>query len=128
MQSNTIKPLLIALVFIMYCSVAIAASLGTVKGQVSDSAGAAIKGAHLLFHLDGSGRTKSAPTLDVVRETDAMGNFDVRLEPGFYDVFIMAEAYTPECRKILVSKDGNVQHDAHLNADPLVLKHLGDTF
>ena len=128
MQSNTIKPLLISLVFIMYCSVAIAARLGTVKGRVSDSEGAAIKGAHLLFHLDGSGRTKSAPTSDVVLETDLMGSFGVQLEPGFYDVCIMAKAFTPECRKILVFKKGNVQHDAHLNADPLVLKHLGDTF
>jgi hypothetical protein len=129
MQSNPIKPLLIALVLIiMYCSVARAASLGTVKGRVSDSEGAAIKGAHVLFHLDSSGRTKVTPTLDVVRETDAMGNFDVQLEPGFYDVCIMAQAFTPECRKILVPKEGNVQHNADLNADPLVIKHLGDTF
>lgn len=128
MKSNTIKSLLIALLFIASCSLAIAAPLGTVKGRVSDSEGAAIKGAYLLFHLDTSGRTKSAPTVDIVRETDAMGNFDVQLEPGFYDVCIMAKAFTPECRKILVSKKGNVQHDAHLNADPLVLKHLGDTF
>jgi len=112
----------------MFCSVAIAASLGAVKGRVSDSEGASIKGARLLFHIDTSGRRNPAPTRDIVRETDAMGSFDVQLEPGFYDMCVMAKAFAPECRKILVSKEGKVQHDVRLNADPLVMKHLGDRF
>jgi hypothetical protein len=95
---------------------------------VSDSEGAAIEGAHLLFHIDTSGRTNPTPSLDIVRETDAMGSFDVQLEPGFYDVCVMAKAFTPECRKILVSKEKEVQHLVRLNANPLVMKHLGDTF
>lgn len=128
MRSSIFKSFLMALIFAMCCSVAIAASFGTVKGRVSDSEGAAIKGAHVLFHLDTSGRTRPAPTSDIVRETDTMGTFDVQLEPGFYDVCVMAKAFTPKCRKILVSKDGKVQHDVRLNADPLVIKHLGDTF
>jgi len=128
MRSNIFKALLMALTFGMYCSVAIAGSLGMVKGRVSDSEGAAIKGAHLLFHLDTSGQTNPAQTSDIFRETDAVGNFDVQLEPGFYDVCVMAKAFTPECRKILVSKEERVQHDVRLNADPLVIKHLGDTF
>jgi hypothetical protein len=41
----------------------------------------------------------------------------------------MATAFTAECRKILVTKEGgNTQHSARLNADPLVIKHLGDKF
>jgi len=128
MQSSLTKYLLTALISVLYCSVAVAAPVGTIQGRVSDSEGAAIKGAHVLFHLDTSGQTKSAPTVDIGRETDAMGHFDVQLEPGFYDVCIMATAFTPECRKILVSKERNTQHNARLKADPLVIKHLGDTF
>src|ERR1700758_5088082 len=94
MRSNLSKHLRIALVLILFSTVVLAAPSATVKGQVSDSEGAAIKGAHLLFPLDASGRTKSAPNVDVVRETDAMGHFDVQLEPGFYDVCIMAAAFT----------------------------------
>jgi hypothetical protein len=129
MPSSLIKYLLIAFVFVLYCFVAVAAPVGTIQGRVSDSDGAAIKGAQILFHLDSSGQTKATPTVDIVRETDVMGHFDVQLEPGFYDVCIMATAFTPECRKILVSKNGgNTQHNARLNADPLVIKHLGDRF
>ena len=129
MQSSLTKYLLTALISVLYCSVAVAAPVGTIQGRVSDSEGAAIKGAHVLFHLDPSGQTKSAPTVDIVRETDVNGHFNVQLEPGFYDVCIMATAFTPECRKLLVSKDGgHTQSNARLNADPLVIKHLGDTF
>src|SRR5262245_43511050 len=131
MQSSLIKRVL---VFVVYCSVVsssvpVAAAAGTIQGRVSDSAGAAIKGAHILFHLDSSGQTKSASTVAIVRETDAIGHFDVQLQPGFYDVCIMGTAFTPECRKLLVSKDGgHTQHNARLNSDPLVIKHLGDKF
>jgi len=128
MQSRIIKCLLIALVLMLYGLAALAELSGTVKGRISDSEGAAIKGAHLLFHMDTSGRNKSVPSIDVVRETDTMGDFEVQLESGFYDVCIMAKAFTPECRKILVSKERRVDLDTHLKADPLVIKHLGDTF
>ena len=114
MQSNTIKCLLIALTFMVYGFAAVAEPSGTVKGRITDSEGAAIKGAHLLFHMDTSGRNNSAPSVDVVRETDTMGDFEVQLESGFYDVCIMAKAFTPECRKILVSKEGHVHLDTHL--------------
>jgi hypothetical protein len=65
---------------------------------------------------------------DIVRETDTTGQFDVQLEPGFYDVCVMAPAFTPQCGKILLTKEADIQHDVHLNADPLVIKHLGDRF
>lgn len=122
------KSSLTILTFILFCSGATAASGGTVKGIVSDSEGAAIEGAHLVFHLDPSGGAKSAPAPDVVRETDVMGRFSVQLEPAFYDVCVMATAFTPQCSKILVPKEGDIRHDARLKADPLVTRHLGDRF
>lgn len=113
---------------LLFCFAAREAFAGTVKGKITDSEGAAIKGAHLLFHLDPSGRTKPAMSADIVRETDTTGHFDVQLEPGFYDMCVMATAFTPECGKILSTKEGDIQHDVRLNADPLVIKHLADRF
>jgi hypothetical protein len=113
---------------LLLCFAAREAFAVTVKGQISDSGGAAIKGAHLLFHLDPSGKRKPTISADIIRETDVAGNFHVQLEPGFYDVCVMAAAFTPECDKILVTREGEVQHDVHLNADPLVIRHLGDRF
>lgn len=128
MRSRSLVISLVTISIVLFCFAAREASSGTVKGQITDSEGAAIKGAHLLFHLDPSGRTKPAMSADIVRETDATGHFDLQLEPGFYDVCVMATAFTPECRKILLTKEGDIQHDVHLNADPLVIKHLGDQF
>jgi hypothetical protein len=119
---------LITVVAALCCSAATAASPGTIKGRVVDSEGAVIKGAHLLFHPDPSGQNKPASRSDVMRETDAAGRFDVQLEPGFHDVCVMATAFSPECRKVLVTGGGTIQHDAQLKADPLVMRHLGDTF
>jgi hypothetical protein len=117
-----------AVALILFCFAATDVFPATVKGQVTDSEGAAIKGAHVLFHLDPSGRAKPATSVDAVRETSVAGYFEVQLDPGFYDVCVMATAFTPECGKILVSKQGDVGHDVRLNADPLVIKHLGDRF
>ena len=128
MRRNLLHSLLLLLTVGVYCSLATAATVGTVRGRVSDSEGAAIKGARLLFHLDTSGRANPAPTSDTLRITDAMGNFTVQLNPGFYDVCVMAKAFAPECRKILISEGQNLQHDIRLDVDPLIVKHLGDKF
>jgi len=128
MRSKGMKFSLMTVAVALCCSVATAASPRTIKGQVVDSEGAVIKGAHLLFHPDPSGQNKPAARSDVMRETDAAGRFDVQLEPGFYDVCVMATAFTPECKKVLVTNGGTIQHDAQLKADALVMQHLGDTF
>lgn len=107
---------------------ATAASTGTVKGRVTDSEGAVINGAHLLFHPDPSGQSNPSSRSDVMRESDAMGRFEVHLEPGFYDVCVMATAFTAECKKVLVTSGKTIRHDAQLQADPLVMQHIGDTF
>jgi Carboxypeptidase regulatory-like domain len=128
MRSRKMKFWLAACAVALCCSAATAASLGTIKGRVSDSEGAAIKGAHVLFHPDPSGQGRWMSRPDVTRETDAVGRFDIQLEPGFYDICVMATAFTPECKKILVTNGSTLQHDIQLKADPLVVQHLGDRF
>jgi hypothetical protein len=128
MRSKWLKFSMMIMAVVLCSSVAIAASPGTIKGQVLDSEGAVIKGAHLLFHPDASGQAKPAIRSDVMRESDTAGRFEVQLEPGFYDVCVMATAFTPECKKVLIVDGNAIQHDARLKADPLVMQHLGDKF
>lgn len=127
MKSKGMKFSLLILAVTLSCSMAVA-SPGTINGRVMDSGEAVIKGAHLLFHLDSSGQNKPAVHSDVTHETDALGQYSIQLEPGFYDVCIMATAFAPECSKILVTNGGTIQHDARLKADVLVMQHLGDIF
>jgi hypothetical protein len=128
MRSNEMKFSLVAVTISLYCSLATAATPGTIKGRVLDSEGAVIKGAHLLFHLDSSGQNKPVSRSDMARKTDAAGRFDIQLEPGFYDVCVMATAFTPECRKVLVTTGKAILWDTQLKMDALVIQHLGDKF
>ena len=118
----------VAIVLASLLSVAAAGSRGTVNGTVRDSEGAVIKGAQVLFHPDPSGQGHPDSRADVTRETNAAGQFAVELESGFYDVCVMAVAFTPERRKTLVRPGGVARYDTRLKADPLVTQHLGDTF
>ena len=99
-----------------------------------DSEGAVIGGAHLLFHPDHSFNPDPAlygkpdNRSDMTREADAMGRFNVQLESGFYDVCVMATAFTPECKKVLITNGKTIQYDTHLKVDDLVTRYLGDTF
>ena len=122
------KSLHLILAVALLCPAAIAGSSGTVSGRISDSEGAAINGAHLVFHWDGSGQRQSKPRADVTRETDTTGSFEIELEPGFYDVCAMYMGFAPECKKIMVEPGHTTKYDARLKADALVTKHLGDTF
>ena len=118
----------VAIASITYSSAAAAASMETGTGRVSDSEGAAIQGAHLLFHSDPSGRSRPISRSDITQETDALGRFNVQLEPGFYDVCTMAAAFTPQCTKVLVSKRRVTSYNTRLSISTLVTRPLGDTF
>jgi hypothetical protein len=117
------------------CSVTSATGPTTrASGVVTDTERGAIEDAYLLFHPDPAGiGSKTDTRLEVSRKTDRAGHFEAELEPGFYDVCVMALAFTPQCRKILVegkpitdSVAGKpLNFDFKLKADPLISKHLG---
>jgi Carboxypeptidase regulatory-like domain len=128
MKPKGMKSSLLILAVALCSSMAVAVSSGTITGRVVDPQGAVIQGAHLLFHRDYSGQNKLATHSDFTRETDASGQFDIQLEPGFYDVCVMASAFTSECRKVLVTEGTTIQHNTELKVDALVMQHSGDTF
>jgi hypothetical protein len=101
----------IFVVLVICCLLApVASSQNRLRGVVRDSEGAIISGAHIFIHWDASGSkvgltTNIGITEDRTLISDAKGLFSADLPPGFYDVFVSATAFSPDCRKIRVIKD-----------------------
>jgi len=105
-----------------------AAERGILRGSVKDSNGAAIPMAHLIVHEDISGRSGANRKSDITVALDNAGRFTQQLERGFYDVCVMADAFVPECRKVLVTQGRTIEHPVCLKIDAAVVKRIGDRF
>src|SRR5262245_44106121 len=87
------------------CGTCFAAEGATLRGTVSDSEGAVITNAEVFIHWDSSGSsvgltTNAGPFQDTKVKTDQRGHFEVTLPPGFYDVMVSANAFSPQCKKV----------------------------
>ena len=107
------------------------AQQSTISGQVQDSEGAAIAKARILVHWDPSGSTVGlrdniGVPQDVAATSDKSGHFSVRVPPGFYDLFVTAQAFTPVAAKVRVKSNAPATFDVRLRADPEVSKELAD--
>ena len=99
------------------------------SGVVRDSEGAVISGAHIFIHWDPSGsevglRTNVGIKQDLTLTTDDNGSFSAELPPGFYDVLVMATAFSPDCRKIRPKAGQTATINAKLNVSLIVMKEL----
>ncbi|HWG22003.1 MAG TPA: carboxypeptidase-like regulatory domain-containing protein [Terracidiphilus sp.] len=65
-----------------------------VHGRVADPLGAAISRAFFLVHSDGWA------TVDQQVKLSDNGEFDLRLKPGLYDLFIASPGFVPQARII----------------------------
>lgn len=109
------------------CTVLSAAD-GSITGTVRDSEGAAIAKAHIVVRADGSGKRAAKQSADLMTETDKQGHFSASVTAvGFYDVCVMADAFSPYCEKVFVN-DSSLALKVQLKADPEVMKRLGDAF
>lgn len=102
-------------------------------GVVSDAEGAAIQGARIFIHWDPAGSgvgltSNMGIKQDIMLITNASGSFSTDLPSGFYDVFVSATAFSPDCRKIRLNAGQKVTLNAKLNVSPLVIRELGDIF
>lgn len=105
-----------------------AQSPGNLKGTIKDPVGAFIARAFVVVHPD----TAGLPSIDnrdtVTLTSDAKGSFTLDVKPGFYDVCVMASAFTPQCKKVQV-KEGKISSQTFiLRISPLVEKQIADTF
>ena len=98
-----------------------------VMGAVVDSQGAAIGKAQIVIRADSSGKRARVKDRDLILETDPQGHFAADLPPGFYDVCVMADAFSPHCQKILVGT-APLTPNVQLKADPEVIKRLANAF
>jgi len=97
---------------------------------ITDSYSAAIRGAMVLIHWDSAGSTVGLTTnvgikQDLVLTTDDAGNVEAELPPGFYDIFVSANAFTPVCRKLRVRSNSGRQLTLQMPLDPMVSTELG---
>lgn len=114
-------------------TLAFPAANGTLKGVVTDSEGAAIRHATVRVHWDESGagvglKTNVGIKQDLTANTNEKGEFSLEVPPGFYDVFISANAFTPQCRKVRVRPGETASFSPKLSTDPIVTKELRDRF
>ena len=107
------------------------AQKSAITGQVQDSEGAAIAKARILVHWDSSGSAVGLTdniglAQDVTTLSDANGHFSVAVPPGFYDLFVTAQAFTPAAVKVRVKSNASAEFDVRLHADPKITKELAD--
>lgn len=102
-------------------------SASSISGTVRDSEGAVISGAKIIVYRDSSiaGSTESK---DLVTISNQNGQFTLEAVPGFYDIFVSAPAFSPQCMKLHVREAAPAIYMPRLHADPLVTKERGDTF
>lgn len=73
---------------------------GTLKGAVTDPAGAVITGALIQIVYWGRSDRGKTPEKDQAVYTDINGEFKFELAPGIYDVFISAVAFSPVTKQV----------------------------
>jgi TonB family protein len=79
-----------------------------IEGKVVDTAEhAPIGNAYVLVHRKGD--------TDKSSRTDGSGRYVIELLPNIYDVFISADGFAPNCRKIQVPQNGTMVLDAVLD-------------
>ena len=121
--------LLASLGFVLFFSFRLIAAPANLQGLVLDSEGASIAKAHVVIRADASGRRATKNGVDdIVVDTDASGRFAAQLQPGFYDICVMADAFSPACQKVLVDSISTLRPKIRMRADPDIAKHLGDVF
>ena len=99
----------------------------SISGTVRDPLGAVISGARIMVHRDSPDRLQE-DTDTIVATSDKNGQFTLQVAPGFYDVFVSAPAFSPQCTKVRVREAEPAVYMPRLPPDPLVIKERGDAF
>ena len=97
-------------------------------GQVTDADGAVIPRADVLVRWDSTElltKTNLGIRQNITLKTDDSGTFSIDLPPGFYDVVILSNLFSPEARKVRLKKGeetglGFVRLYVGMKVDPLV--------
>ena len=99
-----------------------ASDIASVKGQITDPAGAVLQ--HAMIRIEswevdkvtGHDRVKA----EFVVYSGANGRFLQELSPGLYDVFVSSPAFTPVAKKIKIESGRETLLNVEMKFDPLV--------
>ena len=117
------------LVWVLLCLCVCPASADFARAKlrvvVSDSNGGAIRRSRILLHWDQSGArvglgSNVGLAEDLSVETSKEGEFLSEVPPGFYDLFVSAMSFSPDCRKIRLKPGETATFKFALPPDPLM--------
>jgi hypothetical protein len=104
------------------------AKAATLSGTIRDSGGAVISNAHIIVHWDPSGsnylKDNFGSKQDITAVSDSKGQWSLELAPGFYDVFVMATAFSPQCEKVRLKGKEVKTYDVKLKVSLVTSKEL----
>ncbi len=125
---NCCRGVLVGLASALMSAVMMAADTGTLRIQVVDSEGAVMGGTHIGIRPDGAGRQQPSRATSTRTIADPQGRLTSELEPGFFDVCVMADAFVPACQKVRVVAGNTKNITVRMKIDPAVIREIGDTF
>lgn len=112
----------------LFCLFAFPASADFAKAKlnvvITDPNGGAIQ-SRVILHWDQSGSRVGLESNvglpeDLSAETSKEGEFSSEVPPGFYDVFVSAMSFSPDCRKIRLKPGEGATFTFKLPPDPLM--------
>lgn len=104
---------------------------GKIDGTVTDPLYAAISKAIVIIHcawLEPTDQRQSTRPEDFRLLSDRNGGFAIDLEPGFYDVAIFADGFSPYASKVRVKSGQATKYMIKLEVDPQESEEFGDRF
>jgi hypothetical protein len=117
-RPQSIRRIICSIVLVGCCN---AFDSGTLKGVVTDSAGAVIPGA--LVRVE-RWKTNDARQFFLANEipmyTGTNGEFSRLLPPGIYDVFISGALFSPVAKKVKIESNKVTMVSPQLQYDPLI--------
>ena len=98
-----------------------------IAGKIKDPLGAAIPKATIYVIAHERLGTDTSPT-QYSTTSDRYGAFQLNVSEGFYDAFVSAAGFSPQCKKLRVKQGQLLIYNLRLRVDQLVLKERADTF
>lgn len=116
-----------------FCAIAIllgcaTAHAGTLSGIVRDATNSGVPNAHVTIHWDPTGSPNpmadGKARQDISVTTDKNGKFSVVLPSGYYDIFVSAPAFDPQCEKLHVNDHGTKRFEVRLLLSRITMKEM----
>ncbi len=125
LRRRRLNALLYAVLTGCFISVGHAAAAAELRGTIVDEMGAHMWASYVVIRKDSAGSTTtSKSTLRTL--TPENGTFSTDLEPGFYDICVMADGFQPVCKKAKIVDEKGTAERFILKLDPAVTDPLWD--